>query len=83
MIVDYHNCSNGTACDVVKLVLISIRVCYQATSVVPNLDTVKAVQKIAWSASSGSLHLVHASNEDIHKAFEKVSLSSFHFSFFI
>ena len=41
----------------------------------PDLNTVKAIQKIAWAASSCSLHLVHASIEDIHKAHEKVSLS--------
>ena len=39
----------------------------------PDLNTVKAIQKIAWAASSCSLHLVHASIEDIHKAHEKVS----------
>jgi dissimilatory sulfite reductase (desulfoviridin) alpha/beta subunit len=44
----------------------------QATSVVPDLNTIKAIQKIAWSSGSGSLHLVHASNEEIHKAHEKV-----------
>ena len=39
----------------------------------PDLNTVKAIQKIAWAASSCSLHLVHAAIEDIHKAHEKVS----------
>ena len=39
---------------------------------VPDLNTIKAIQKIAWSSGSGSLHLVHASNDDIHKAHEKV-----------
>ncbi|XP_052783474.1 probable ubiquitin carboxyl-terminal hydrolase FAF-X isoform X2 [Mya arenaria] len=43
----------------------------QATAVVPDLNTIKAIQKIAWSSGSGSLHLVHASNDDIHKAHEK------------
>ncbi|KAK7089931.1 ubiquitin carboxyl-terminal hydrolase 9X-like isoform X2 [Littorina saxatilis] len=43
----------------------------QATYVMPDLNTVKAIQKIAWAASSCSLHLVHASIEDIHKAHEK------------
>ncbi|XP_041351568.1 probable ubiquitin carboxyl-terminal hydrolase FAF-X isoform X2 [Gigantopelta aegis] len=43
----------------------------QATGVLPDLSTVKAIQKIAWAASSCSLHLVHASNEEIHKAHEK------------
>ncbi|XP_071163274.1 ubiquitin carboxyl-terminal hydrolase 9X-like isoform X2 [Mytilus edulis] len=43
----------------------------QASKVIPDLSVIKAVQKIAWSSSSCSLHLVHASNEDIHKAHEK------------
>ncbi|KAK6195512.1 hypothetical protein SNE40_000926 [Patella caerulea] len=47
----------------------------QATCILPDLSTVKAIQKIAWAASSSSLHLVHASNEDIHKAHEKVKES--------
>ena len=46
----------------------------QATSVVPDLNTIKAIQKIAWASGSGSLHLVHSSNEDIHKAHEKVKM---------
>ena len=32
------------------------------------MNTVKSIQKIAWAASSGSLQLIHASNEEIHKA---------------
>ncbi|XP_052214421.1 probable ubiquitin carboxyl-terminal hydrolase FAF-X [Dreissena polymorpha] len=43
----------------------------QATSVSPDLNTIKAIQKITWSSGSGSLHLVHASNEDIHASHEK------------
>lgn len=43
----------------------------KATSVVPDLNTIKAIQKIAWASGSCSLHLVHASNDDIHKAHEK------------
>ena len=39
----------------------------------PDLNTVKSVQKIAWSASSGNLQLVHASHDEIHKAQEKPS----------
>ena len=39
---------------------------------VPDLNTIKAIQKIAWASGSCSLHLVHASNDDIHKAHEKV-----------
>ena len=38
----------------------------------PDMTVVKAMQKIAWASSSGSLHLVHSSNEEIHKAHEKV-----------
>ena len=39
----------------------------------PEVAAVKAIQKITWAASSGSLHLVHATNEDIHRAHEKVT----------
>lgn len=46
--------------------------CQQAAFVLPDLNTVKAIQKIAWAASSCSLHLVHTSVEDIHRAHEKV-----------
>lgn len=45
---------------------------FQASKVIPDLSVIKAVQKITWSSSSCSLHLVHASNDDIHKAHEKV-----------
>jgi len=47
----------------------------QASKIIPDLSVIKAVQKIAWSSSSCSLHLVHASNDDIHKAHEKVLIS--------
>ena len=53
----------------------------KATSVVPDLNTIKAIQKIAWAAGSGSLHLFHASNDEIHKAHEKVSNLLTFFSF--
>ncbi|OWF40886.1 probable ubiquitin carboxyl-terminal hydrolase FAF-X isoform X2 [Mizuhopecten yessoensis] len=43
----------------------------QATKTIPDLATIKAIQKIAWASSSSSLHLVHATNEEIHKAHEK------------
>ena len=49
----------------------------QATGVVPDLATMKAVQKIAWSASSGSLQMINSTNEEIHQAFDKsVSIES-------
>ena len=38
----------------------------------PDLSVVKAVQKIAWSAGCGYLHLLHGSNEEVHKGYEKV-----------
>ncbi|XP_064639618.1 probable ubiquitin carboxyl-terminal hydrolase FAF-X isoform X3 [Lineus longissimus] len=41
------------------------------TGVNPDLVCVKSVQKIAWSASSGNLQLMHSSSEEIHKAHEK------------
>ncbi|XP_071799117.1 ubiquitin carboxyl-terminal hydrolase 9X-like isoform X1 [Asterias amurensis] len=37
----------------------------------PDLSVVKAVQKIAWSAGCGCLHLLHGSNEEVHKGYEK------------
>ena len=44
---------------------------FQILNVSPDIITVKAIQKIAWSASVGSLDLVHLSNDDIHKAVEQ------------
>ena len=41
------------------------------TGVLPDLATVKAIQKLAWAASSGSLQLIHGTNEEIHKAHER------------
>ncbi len=46
---------------------------FQAIGVMPDLSTVKSIQKIAWSASSGSLHLVHSSHDDIHDAHKRMS----------
>lgn len=43
------------------------------TGVLPDLATVKAIQKLAWAASSGSLQLIHSTNDEIHKAHEKPS----------
>ena len=37
------------------------------------MEIVKSIQKMAWSASSGSLMLLHSSNDDIHKAHDAVS----------
>lgn len=54
--------------------MINFLLCFfflQATGILPDLVTVKAIQKIAWSSSSGNFHLVHSANEDIHKAHEK------------
>lgn len=45
----------------------------QAAKFVPDMSVIKAIQRIAWASSSSSLHLVHATNEEIHKALEKVS----------
>ena len=44
----------------------------QAVGASPDLNTVKSIMKIAWSASVCSFHLLHASYEDIHAAFDKV-----------
>lgn len=43
----------------------------QAAKFVPDMSVIKAIQRIAWASSSSSLHLVHATNEEIHKALEK------------
>ncbi|XP_071949723.1 ubiquitin carboxyl-terminal hydrolase 9X-like isoform X2 [Antedon mediterranea] len=43
----------------------------EASSHMPDLNVVKAIKKIAWSSGCGCLHLLHSSNEDIHKAYEK------------
>ncbi|XP_052826881.1 probable ubiquitin carboxyl-terminal hydrolase FAF-X, partial [Octopus bimaculoides] len=43
----------------------------QAFGALPDLNTIKAIQKIAWSSCTGSLHLVHDSNEEIHRIVEK------------
>ncbi|XP_030838236.1 probable ubiquitin carboxyl-terminal hydrolase FAF-X isoform X3 [Strongylocentrotus purpuratus] len=36
-----------------------------------DLSVVKAIKKIAWSAGCGCSHLLHGSNEEVHKSFEK------------
>jgi len=45
----------------------------QGTGTQPDMEIVKSIQKMAWSASSGSLMLLHSSNDDIHKAHDAVS----------
>ena len=46
------------------------------TGISPDLATVKAIQKLAWAASSGSLQLIHSTNEEIHKAHERSTAST-------
>ncbi|CAH1782281.1 unnamed protein product [Owenia fusiformis] len=48
----------------------------QATGALPDLTTVKSIEKIAWASSCGSLPLVHATSEDIHKAHERMNSQS-------
>ncbi|XP_059175144.1 probable ubiquitin carboxyl-terminal hydrolase FAF-X isoform X4 [Physella acuta] len=43
----------------------------QAVTVSPDLNTVKAIMKIAWSSSACSFNLVLSSYEEIHAAFDK------------
>ncbi|XP_039251519.2 ubiquitin carboxyl-terminal hydrolase 9X-like [Styela clava] len=43
----------------------------QVKDKLPDLNTVKAVMKLAWCSGSGSLHLMNASNEELHEAYEK------------
>ncbi|KAK3094503.1 hypothetical protein FSP39_002606 [Pinctada imbricata] len=45
----------------------------QATKVMPDLSVIRAIQKIAWASSSCSLHLVHATDEEIHKAYSMMA----------
>ncbi|XP_013401949.1 probable ubiquitin carboxyl-terminal hydrolase FAF-X isoform X1 [Lingula anatina] len=47
----------------------------EAVGTKPDLTTIKALQKIAWAASSGCVQLVSATSEDIHKAHEKADSS--------
>ncbi|KAK3714003.1 hypothetical protein RRG08_009701 [Elysia crispata] len=43
----------------------------QAAGASPDLNTVKSIMKLAWSASVCSFHLLQAPYEDIHEAFDK------------
>lgn len=36
------------------------------------MEVVKAIQKLSWTAAGGMMNLLHSSQEEIHKAFEKV-----------
>lgn len=49
-----------------------------AIGVMPDINTIKSIQKIAWSSSAAALELVHTSNDDIHKAHEKVCMTIRH-----
>ena len=55
-----------------KNLLLITKIILQAFGALPDLNTIKAIQKIAWSSCTGSLHLVHDSNEEIHRIVEKV-----------
>ena len=46
----------------------------QAKLETPDLSVVKSVQKISWAAGCGALHLIHATNEEVHKCYEKVGV---------
>jgi hypothetical protein len=39
---------------------------------VPDMSVVKAIQKISWTAAGGMMDLLKCSQEEIHKAFDKV-----------
>ncbi len=58
----------------------STLICLQATGVMPELNTVKSIQKIAWAASSGSLNLIHSSHDEIHEAHERHNTGELAFS---
>ena len=35
---------------------------------VPDMNVVKAIQKISWTAAGSMMNLLHCSQDDIHKA---------------
>ena len=37
----------------------------------PSLETIHSVKRLAWASSAGVIHLVHATPEDIHAAFDR------------
>ncbi|XP_049853945.1 probable ubiquitin carboxyl-terminal hydrolase FAF-X isoform X1 [Schistocerca gregaria] len=39
----------------------------------PDINTIRAVVRLAWAASSGSLHLLNASPEELHQMHDKMS----------
>ena len=39
--------------------------------VLPSLETIHAVQRLAWASSAGSIHLVHGTLEEIHAAHDR------------
>lgn len=51
----------------------------QKAVLVPDMNVVKAIQKISWTAAGGLMDLLHCSQEEIHKAFEKVRFASSRF----
>lgn len=38
----------------------------------PDLSAIKSVQRLSWAAGVGMLHLMQSTNEEIHKAYDKV-----------
>lgn len=44
----------------------------------PDMSVIKFIQKIGWSAGSGHLNLLHATNEEIHKTYEKEKVTLHH-----
>lgn len=44
----------------------------QATGVVPDQSTVRALQRIAWSSCAAGLQLVHAPYDQIHQAVDQL-----------
>lgn len=48
---------------------------FQILGITLELSTIKSLQKLAWAASCGQLRLLHASNDDIHRAHVSPSAS--------
>ena len=80
LLLSILKCCVGQLCLYKKSVFYIVVLCYclhislqQAKLETPDLSVVKSVQKISWAAGCGALHLIHATNEEVHKCYEKVN----------
>ena len=49
----------------------------QVSGPLPDLTAIKSVQRLSWAAGVGMLHLMQSTNEEIHKAYEKVRINNY------